>query len=291
MFYALTPEQRSLLALAHTTWNRRALAKKHRLILGEESVTETILLDLADSFPGRVTIVSFNKRQEGKLGADWAWAFRSADGRQNLPMLVQAKLLDLADVQYPEIGRRVGSKKPPKRQIDLLIETAEHLGIPPIYAFYNHVSVSSRVPLHCGSLAPAPQSTLVKSWGVSVADAYAVRAALNDQTFDRHKRHSMALHCLLCSRGEGARPDGGSAELALVGLRRLRTLGREVIPVPGIDIPIDILDTTLDRLPPIFEFALELVGADRFTPDDAATVAAAELYPNVDGVVILQDGE
>jgi hypothetical protein len=286
MLYALTPEQRSLLALAHTTWDRRALAKKHRLILGEESITDTMLLDLADSFPGRVTIVPFNKRQEGKFGADWAWAFRSADGRQNLPMLVQAKILDLADVQYPEIGRHVGRRKPPKRQIDLLIETAERLGIPPIYAFYNHISVSSRVPVHCASLAPAPHSAMVKSWGISIADAYAVRAVLNDQTFDRHKRHSMALHCLLCSMGSGARPDGGSAELALAGLRRLQILGREVVPVPGYDVP----DAPLDRLPAIFEFALELVAADRPMPDDDAMAVAAARFPDVDGVVILQDG-
>jgi hypothetical protein len=90
--YPFTAEQMCLLSLARTSWHRRATAKRTHLQFGEESITETVLMDLADRFPGTVFILPFNKRTEGRYGADWAWAFESADGSQVLPMLVQAKL-------------------------------------------------------------------------------------------------------------------------------------------------------------------------------------------------------
>jgi hypothetical protein len=72
-------------------------------------------------------MVPFNRRQEARVGADWAWAFQSADGKWILPMLVQAKLLDPEDHAYPEINRRIGRFR--VRQIDRLISTAEGIGV------------------------------------------------------------------------------------------------------------------------------------------------------------------
>src|SRR5690606_2439034 len=92
--YHLTPEQMALLSVATRCWSSRGSAKRVGLTFSEETVTETILLQLAESFPGQISIVPFNKRQEGRVGADWAWAFMSADGAHVYPMLVQAKALD-----------------------------------------------------------------------------------------------------------------------------------------------------------------------------------------------------
>src|SRR5690606_8057430 len=131
----------------------RGSAKRVGLTFSEETVTETILLQLAESFPGQISIVPFNKRQEGRVGADWAWAFMSADGAHVYPMLVQAKALDFSDVNYPEIKRNIGKIVPAVRQIDRLIDSAQSLGWPAIYAFYNHLTDASRIPSECGSLA------------------------------------------------------------------------------------------------------------------------------------------
>jgi hypothetical protein len=130
-------------------------------------------------------------------------------------MLVQAKLLDLNDIEYPEIKRTIGKLKPPVRQIDRLIESAEKLGFPPLYAFYNHLTIPDRVPATCRSLEMCGISPMPESWGVAVADAYRVRSVLDDQSFDTHRQHSIALHCLLCSSGLGSRLDLGSPGLAL----------------------------------------------------------------------------
>ena len=96
----MTPEQSCLLGLARTTWAKRGAAKQAGLPYNEETVTETVLLDLKLHYPGRVTIVPFSKPQEARFGADWAWAFVSADGAWSVTMLVQAKRLDDAEQDY-----------------------------------------------------------------------------------------------------------------------------------------------------------------------------------------------
>jgi hypothetical protein len=72
--YALTAEQKALLAISRTSWRRRGVAKARKLYFGEESITETVLMDLAETFPGQLEILPFNKNEEGDTGADWAWA-------------------------------------------------------------------------------------------------------------------------------------------------------------------------------------------------------------------------
>ncbi len=221
--YPFTPEQVALLACARTTWDRRRVAKARGLSFGEETITETVLMDLALAFPGHLTIVQFSKNQEAKRGADWAWAFRNAAGTQNLPMLVQAKLLDRRDHVYPEIARFVGKKRPPIRQIDRLIATAGRNRWPALYAFYNHLDDPHRIPNHCATI-PNAGLVMPESWGISIALAQDVRDALdpgNDQRFDTHSQHSIPLHCLLCSHGRGERPIAGAPGQVLRSLIQL----------------------------------------------------------------------
>jgi hypothetical protein len=293
MTYTLTPEQMSLLSLARTAWRKRASVKRHRIFFGEESITETILLDLADTFPGRVFILPFNKRREGDIGADWAWAFVSADGRHNLPMLIQAKLLDLSDIEYPEIKRTIGKRKPPRRQIDQLIETAGKLRFPALYAFYNHLTISARVPATCQSLQMSGISPMPESWGISIADAYQVRSLLDDQSFDTHCRHSIALHCLLCSSGRGSRPLLGSPGLALAALQGLRrSLSRDRGMRPDRDGgPPSLPDEPLRQLPHIFRLARQVVNIEDPDERDLEESRIAQEYPELAGVLLLQDGE
>ncbi len=290
--YPLTPEQVALYAVARTTWRRRGAAKARGLTFGEESVTETILMDLAELYPGSLTILPFSKPEEGKNGADWAWLFRDMAGTHNLPMLVQAKALDFQDFQYPEIKRTIGKRLPLPRQIDRLIETAEAWGWPAIYAFYNHLGDVSRIPDVCRSLPAADVFGAVPDcWGISIADAHMVRQALNDQTFDTHRQHSLPLHCLLCSGGRGVRPVGGSALLALGGLDRLKRRGGRAPdgPVPGGD---DIAPLVMFGEPPaLFREALAIVREESDEVRAERTLRLASEAPGVAGVVVLQDAE
>lgn len=276
----------ALVALARTTWRRRGSAKKHALSFDEEAVTQTILMDLADHYPGHAVIVPFNKVQEGKIGADWAWAFVNVDETKVFPMLVQAKALDLNDIEYPEIKRFIG--KTSIRQIDRLIATAASLGWPPLYAFYNHLDDCSRIPNTCGTIEMARLAPAAETWGVSIADAYQVRAALIDQSFDTHCLHSKPLHCLLCSMGSGIRPPGGSPDLAF---RSVRSFEATVSADGAVSARPDGLKAPLDGLPQMFRDARDLLSIENHQQRERARGALAEKYQGIAGAVILRDAK
>ena len=199
--YIFTPEQHCPLSLSANIWRLRGEAKRHGLRFNEESATEVFLLDLASQFPGNVKIVPFNRREEGRIGADWAWAFVGPDGQWCQGMLVQAKRLDDDDREYPELFYRPPAKgsQPPIAQLDRLIDNGRRLGLPPVFALYNHLSAPGRVPRgKCGSLRLISQS-LPESRGIAVASAFEVRNSKPDKRYDCHREHSLPLHCLLCS--------------------------------------------------------------------------------------------
>jgi hypothetical protein len=282
--YPFSPEQMCLFNLARTSWVRRASAKRNNLSFGEESITETVLMDLADRFPGNVFILPFNKRKEAQYGADWAWAFESDDGSNVLPMLVQAKALDLFDHEYSEIRRKVGRTK--TRQIDQLINTATGWGWPAIYAFYNHLNDETRIPQNCGTLQLADLGTMPSAWGISIADAHAVREKLDDQTFDTHKQISIPLHCLLCSHGRGTRLASGSPAMALAALRRLRPAdGSEAASLPPL------LDQPLHDLPPIFQMAKAAAEQRQIKRGRDPLRSLQMQFPSIAGVVIIRDSK
>lgn len=275
----LTAEQLFLLALSHTVWTKRGAAKASGLPFSEETVTETILLDLATSYPGHVQVVAFNKSQEAKTGADWLWSFVSARASQSMTMLVQAKRLEDAEQTYSGINRNIGKRTPPVRQIDQLLATAQAHGVPALYVFYNHVSQISRVPRRCRSLPPG-DSDQIKGFGISLADAFAVHAVVPDETFDTHRGHSMPLHCLLCSKGSGVRSASGTPEMAAFGIAELRALSPRDAPDP------DTLGLR-QGLHPLVEFAIGVASLR----GDRADHPEGDEVPGIAGVVVLKDAE
>jgi hypothetical protein len=275
----LTAEQQSLLDRARYTWHRRREAKLAGMPFGEETVTETILLDLKLSYPGKIWIVPFNKRQEGKIGADWEWCFASEDERHFLPMLVQAKVLDDKEETYNHIARTIGNTG--IRQIDRLLETGSLRGVPTTYAFYNHVTDEGRLPQSCGSLLPGYSQS--EPWGISIACAERIRDLLPDQRFESIKQVSKPLHCLLCTRGDGNLPKRGSPEAIYRNMsRELKSL-RDDIWRPRQERPayynlIMELMSDFDESERIFDHRA-----------DMREKLAAE-NPRLDGIVILRDG-
>ena len=106
--YVFTPEQHCLLELSAEVWRRRGLAKRHGLGFNEETASEMFLLDLAERFPGEVTIVPFTRREEARIGADWAWAFVGPDGQWCQGMLVRrnAWMIGIGSIQSSTTGHR-----------------------------------------------------------------------------------------------------------------------------------------------------------------------------------------
>ena len=98
---------------------------------GEETITETNLLDLALHHPDIVHLRTFTKRKEATTGADWEW---HVVGRINtLKMRVQAKRVtsdNFLKIRYSKKGSG-------KQQRDVLIDSAIDNCMRPMYCIYS----------------------------------------------------------------------------------------------------------------------------------------------------------
>jgi len=123
----------SLLELAHATSENLAFAHRKDVDVsyGEETITETNLLELRRRHPDMITLKTFGKKLEAKNGADWEWHII---GRaRSFGMRVQAKRLQQDDV----LKIRHIVKSSGEEQIDLLTKDAEIHGLMPVYCFYS----------------------------------------------------------------------------------------------------------------------------------------------------------
>lgn len=284
-----TPQQYCLLQLSAGVWERRRAAKLAGLTYNEETVTEVLLLELQINFPGHVLIVPFTKRREARIGADWAWAFVSHDRRSNQGMLVQAKRLDDKERNYDSLYKknRLKGETHSRLQMDRLIENARRYQLPPVYAFYNQLDNPSRIPhFTCGTLGGL-YWRCPESWGVALASAVEVRRAKPNRSFDRHKCHSMPLHCLLCSEGSGQRDADGSPGAAAASLTRLfaRSVGPDDL---GSDLSPPFEPAA--ELSEIFQEA-ERVHHSEHLDHDGMIAKLNARFPGLAGAVIIRDNE
>ena len=213
----------------------------------------------------------------------------SRDGHSNQGMLVQAKRLDDDDRNYEWLYKktRLKGESQSKLQVDRLIDRAKRYRLPPVYAFYNHLDDESRIPhFACGTLGglywrcPEP-------WGVALASAIEVRRARPDKSFDRHRCHSMPLHCLLCSQGSGQQGAMGSPGAAAAALSRLfaRSAGTDDLG-PDLSPPFE----PAAELPEIFQEA-ERVHRSEHLDDDEMIDEFSARFPGLAGAVIFRDRE
>lgn len=278
----LTNEQLCLLKEARAVWNDLEEAKVLRVPWQEETITDTLIRNLRRSYPGNIEVIPFNKPLEGESGADWLWSFTNTTGGAAATMLVQAKRLSNDGTKYPDIDRNIGKRLPPKRQIDQLIDVAKRHSVPALYAFYNHHDDTSLVPVRCGSLDVGDMNH-VFGFGISIAEANNVEAALPNQNFEVHKLHSIPLHCLLCTRNADKRGSGGSPDAIIFNLRdRLRAHRSESLRPPR------------DREAFGFTTAQHTIVLQARQSRDAlaAGIPAVELdLPDIAGVIVFSDGE
>lgn len=263
---------------AHWVWERRETAKRAGMPFSEETITDTILLDLATQNPGEIKIFPFNKHREGKTGADWEWCFYDRNTSSFQPMLVQAKLLDDRDQEYSHIDRVIGSTG--VRQIDRLISTLTRRKIPAIYVFYNHLNKRGRIPLHvCGSFDCA------ECWGCSVALADAVKVA-SAKDFDTLKVHSKPWVCLLCQGGM-ASSDAAPARV-LATLRDLYDRSRRIFHDRDISFEnvVPPPERPSSQPPSYFEPLSRIDGAAGSIDGEEILARVAAENPDIDGIVL-----
>ena len=123
---------RTLLELGDAT--SRNLEYSHRedvfVSYGEETITETNLLEIRRRHPDRVRVRTFPKPLEARNGADWEWHIVGSS--RTLKMRVQAKRLQRNGVL--KVRHKVKSSG--KQQRDLLIAGARADGMKAVYCIY-----------------------------------------------------------------------------------------------------------------------------------------------------------
>ena len=293
--YVFTPQQYFLQNQSANIWNRRGIAKQHGLAYNEETATEMLLQEFAMRYPGNVTIFPFSHKLESQFGADWAWGFVGPDGRSFQGMLVQAKRLDDNDKYYKGLDYEIEKKNsngPTKFQIEVLIENGLKYGLPPVYAFYNHLNDLNRIPTNfCRSLGMINRSN-PESWGVTIASAIAVRDKSNilnnktktDKTFNCHREHSLPLHCLLCSGGTGDLGQKGSAGAAAAALAKMF----KDTPNEKLAQKKEFLFDPQSDWPKLFQVAND-VYREGSSFEEIKRIKLSELFPEIGGVVIFRD--
>lgn len=151
--------------------DRLKLADSLSVPMGEETITETLLLDLRLALGGYLEVEPFTKYQESRrTGADWEWWFCDGVGQRMYGMRVQAKKLKVkSGTPYYDFAYK--PKLSTKRQVDRLISAADSDGLPAVYAMYNgpDLDLSSFTWACCTE--PPSEAT----FGVSMLSAEAAR--------------------------------------------------------------------------------------------------------------------
>ncbi|MCY3880218.1 MAG: hypothetical protein OXF74_13695 [Rhodobacteraceae bacterium] len=97
---------------------------------GEETITETNLMEIVRRHPQIVRISTFPKQTEAKNGADWEWHI--VGSKRTLSMRVQAKRIQRnGALKVKHIVKSSG-----KKQRDLLIAGAKAENMKPVYCIY-----------------------------------------------------------------------------------------------------------------------------------------------------------
>jgi hypothetical protein len=273
--------RKALIQQAHWIYGRRQTAKAFGFPFSEETVTETILLNLASGFARRFHIIPFNKAQEGKIGADWEWCIYDDVNHRYLQFLVQAKVLDNHDKEYAHIDRHIGNTT--VRQIDRLAQTSHRRNVPAIYAFYNHLDDPARIPT-----SQCACSACQACWGASVAPLSGVKAALPDKSFDTLSKISFPWKCLLCSASGGASPQPDIISGAAAALNRLQREARDAFDRGADDWPNPIWAEPRGE-PPEYLRALLGLARDRIAGlyDDEMLDFIGAQNLGVDGIVLI----
>lgn len=127
-------------------WSKIEDSKAVDVKIQEETVTETILINIAKDLYPYTKIKTFHKNEEGINGADWEWYIRIKEGEDTeglwLGMIVQAKILNdnAKNPSYDSLWKIDDKTK--KYQFEKLLNTAYEKELLPIYCFYNHLDNS-----------------------------------------------------------------------------------------------------------------------------------------------------
>jgi len=101
--------------------------------LGEEAITDLLLVEISKRQPYDIITIKFSKNYEAQEGADWEWWILSRSGIIGLRFQAKRVHLVRGSYEYTHLDYLSGNK----HQVDILIDHSQNLGMVPLYIFYN----------------------------------------------------------------------------------------------------------------------------------------------------------
>ncbi|WP_138992287.1 DUF6615 family protein [Larkinella sp. C7] len=122
--------------ISRRVWTDIDFANRYRTIYGEETITDTILLELAKQNFRNIRILQTPKLAESVQGTDWEW-FVGSRTHGWIRYAIQAKKLNPKTNKYDSLNHKVGAPPNDNYQIDILQKFADFYKAIPLYNFYN----------------------------------------------------------------------------------------------------------------------------------------------------------
>lgn len=123
--------------LSYQTWIQLGKARqvKHQML--EESITDSLMVELKLRHPYDVFTTTFTRHEEGKNGADWEWWFVDSTGRKGIGFRVQAKIINFESNSFKQLHYIKNKGEPTEQsQTELLIKAAQSKNLIPLYCLY-----------------------------------------------------------------------------------------------------------------------------------------------------------
>lgn len=123
--------------LSYQTWIQLGKARQAKHQMLEESITDSLMVELKLRHPYDVMTTTFTRHEEGKNGADWEWWFVDSTGTKGIGFRVQAKIINFKTNAFESLHYL---KKNGKYQTDVLVDAARKSSRPliPLYCLYLH---------------------------------------------------------------------------------------------------------------------------------------------------------
>jgi len=189
-------------SLAARTWGDIQDGERTGIRIGEESITDRLLLDIARAMPLPSAVTKWNRFEEARsTGADFDWWFVDPDGRIAVALRIQAKRIDYFNQEMP--GLRAENRWGVQRE--MLRGSAFRDRRHPLYLFYLASPSERSGVTECGSYAsdhapPGWAGRPNEIYGCSLLGLPAVEEALarKDFTLDFFWPLLLPWSCLFC---------------------------------------------------------------------------------------------
>lgn len=159
--------------IAANTWERLGTSRRLHARLGEETLTDLLVLDFLSFVSSyEVQVVQTTKSQEARQGTDLVVYVRQDTQTADI-YAVQAKKLSNAG-RYDHLNPRAGQTQ--RLQIDVLEQYAQQLRAIPLYLLFNHV-VSQNVAAPSWHCCQQPLDT--RQFGCTLVPSWCIRDAIS----------------------------------------------------------------------------------------------------------------